>query len=183
MLLSPDCEQPCEVDADILVKDMWKSGSGWERVRIGDRLSHSKLLKLELIALNSSETNGDELGRLQAGSSFSVSLAYDLWRGYSEEGLWPGWSLIWAFKCQHHVKTFIWLLAHNGVLTNNNRWRRHLGDNPSYHKCDADKEDAIHVVRDCAVSTKVWECMPISSTSSNFYTMPLREWILLCLHH
>lgn len=34
-LLPPNCDLPCDADADTLVKDMWISGCGWEWTRFG----------------------------------------------------------------------------------------------------------------------------------------------------
>lgn len=58
-----------------------------------------------------------------------------------------------------------------------------MADNPSCHRCAVDKEDVIHMARDCVSSREIWECLPISNMSPDFYNMPLRDWLLFGLRH
>lgn len=42
-------------------------------------------------------------------------------------------------------------------------------------------EDAIHAIRDCAVTKEVWTCLVPPSLNSSFFSLSLKDWILLNL--
>lgn len=110
------------------------------------------------------------VGWLQVGKTFSVSSAYELWRGLSDEGLWPGWNLIWSLKRQQRVKTFLWLLAHDRVLTNHNRWRRQWVDNSNCHR-----REMQFMWRDIVRLLKRYGTVCLSLTLAQTFTVYLFE--------
>lgn len=75
----------------------------------------------------------------------------------------------------------MWILAHGKILSNRERWRRHLSASPRCTRCDAEIEDACHVVRDCTDSKEIWECFIPLSLSGSFYTDDLQDWMLRSL--
>lgn len=66
----------------------------------------------------------------EASSMFTVSKEYEKLRASNSKAKWPGWNRIWKLKIQKRVKTFIWLLAHDSLITNQIRWKRRLAENP-----------------------------------------------------
>ncbi|RYR37510.1 hypothetical protein Ahy_A09g042389 [Arachis hypogaea] len=69
------------------------------------------------------------------------------------------WKLIWNWKGVQRAKVFLWQLAHNAVLTASRTaiWGR--GNNPNCMSCDNDIETPFHVIRDCPMSSPVWNCL------------------------
>ncbi|KAJ8768371.1 hypothetical protein K2173_021524 [Erythroxylum novogranatense] len=65
------------------------------------------------------------------------------------------WSHVWHWKGPAHIQTFIWLLMHEALLTNQTRRRRHLTESEACFYCGQD-ESALHVVRDCPRSRALW---------------------------
>lgn len=49
-------------DNEALVEDYWIQGRGCEWARVGDKLSHSNLMKLASIDLNMTGTDEDQFG-------------------------------------------------------------------------------------------------------------------------
>lgn len=117
-------------EVEALVCDFWSEGRGWDWQRIGDSLSHTNLMKLASTSLRSDREEGDQLGWLKSNGVFSVRAAYEFFTDLKKEEIWPGWKRIWKLKIQQRIKTFLWLLAHDLILTNHCRWRRKLVDNP-----------------------------------------------------
>lgn len=61
---------------------------------------------------------------------FNVKSAYKLANGWIEENVWEGWRMIWKMKLQQPVKVFVWILAHEKLMTNSKRWKRRLTHSP-----------------------------------------------------
>lgn len=100
--------------------------------------------------IDSNEGGTDQVGWLDPnGSVSSVKSAYELAEGNSEVGKWEGWKLIWHLKVQQCIKIFIWMLAHERILTNYYRWRRKHAQNPNCGRYSRNVEDTMHVIKDC----------------------------------
>lgn len=90
-----------EKELQMRVEEFWKEQSGWKWSVVGNCLLHTSLLKLTSITLDTSGNEVDMKGWLEPhGVIFSVSLAYELAVGRSEEGKLECWSLIWPLKVQ-----------------------------------------------------------------------------------
>lgn len=68
-----------------------------------------------------------------------------------------GWRWIWKLKCWEKVKSFIWLLVKNSLLTNAERERRHLMTEASCSYCWAEAETSRHLFWDCQAARNVWK--------------------------
>ncbi|RYR53791.1 hypothetical protein Ahy_A06g029039 [Arachis hypogaea] len=88
------------------------------------------------------------------------------------------WKLIWNWKGVQRAKVFLWQLAHIAVLTASiiAIWGR--GNNPNCMSCDNDIETPFHVIRDCPMSSPVWNCLVKSQNIGMFYNLDLKEWII-----
>ncbi|KAJ9162495.1 hypothetical protein P3X46_022262 [Hevea brasiliensis] len=58
-------------------------------------------------------------------------------------------SMIWKWPGMQRVKSFLWLVANNGLLTNATRVRRHINSDSSCHICGEKEESILHALRDC----------------------------------
>ncbi|XP_016167986.1 uncharacterized protein LOC107610450 [Arachis ipaensis] len=76
------------------------------------------------------------------------------------------------------AKVFLWQLAHNAVLTASRTvgWGRE--NNPNCMSCDNDIETPFHVIRDCPMSSPVWNCRVKLQNIGMFYNLDLKEWII-----
>ena len=57
------------------------------------------------------------------------------------------------------MQMFLSLLLHNKLLTNAERFRRHMGVSPKCVICAAEEEDLDHVLRFCTNATMTWQAI------------------------
>lgn len=67
------------------------------------------------------------------------------------------WNWIWKLSSAEKIKSFIWLIMHNGIYTNSERKRRHLSDSFTCPGCNQEEETWIHMLRDCDYAREVWK--------------------------
>lgn len=79
---------------------------------------------------------------------------------------------------QERVRVFLWLLAHDKLLSSWSQWRRKLSSSPCCHCCSAKKEDVIHALRDCLDSKEVWLKFIPPGLHHSFFSLGLQEWLL-----
>ncbi|CAN1840120.1 Putative ribonuclease H protein At1g65750 [Linum perenne] len=99
---------------------------------------------------DTSESSPDPKGK------FSISSAYDIITAANTNTDPSLWKLVWKWKGPNRVKHFLWLVAHNRLLTNAERHKRHMSTDDSCRLCPDSVEDAIHIIRDCRVAKKLW---------------------------
>ncbi|XP_057744587.1 uncharacterized protein LOC130962384 [Arachis stenosperma] len=64
---------------------------------------------------------------------------------------------VWNWQGPERIRTFLWLVAHNALLTNSERRRRHLTNDDSCPRCHHHDETVIHVLRDCSYAQCIWK--------------------------
>lgn len=166
-----------EQETQAMVWEYWVSGSGWNWSCLSNLLPHLVLLKLASISINPLSFEGDKLNMLtHNGGAFTVKSTYELEVGGVAEGRWEGWKLIWSLRVQQGVKVFVWLLVHEGVLTNHSRWHRGHSMNSNCSHCLEEREDSIHMIRDFGDSKKVWDLFGSSLMFKDFFSLNLRGW-------
>lgn len=109
------------------------------------------------------------MGWIKVNGQFSVSSAYKLYMGTQGiEVPWKGWRRIWKLQIQQRIKTFIWTLAHDRILTNQGKWKRKMTNNPSSFICSCAMEDTLaNFVKSCGI------VYPPSHASSNHFLQPI----------
>lgn len=158
----------------LIFHELWIEERGWDWSKIGDKLPNSILLKLASSALQVNGNVADKMGRKVVDGDFSVRSAYDLFEGRCEENPWQGWTL----RVQLRVKTFVWLLAHDRAPTNHCLWRRKLVDSPECSRYSGGNENALHLARDCDEARAVWQHFKQVHEIKNFFSSPLKVWLL-----
>ncbi|ONK68084.1 uncharacterized protein A4U43_C05F7260 [Asparagus officinalis] len=116
---------------------------------------------------------------------YSVSTAYKLVHNRSSfvEIDSPVFRVIWKIKAQERVRTFAWLVVRGGVLTNAERWRRHLTEDDACPCCSSEPELALHLFRDCGVVTDIWTKLKPPFSWTEFYGSNYAQWLRLNLLH
>ena len=59
------------------------------------------------------------------------------------------WKAIWKWKGPMRVKTFLWILAHDSLLTNQLRVSRGIDFSDICPRCEKEMETSLHALRDC----------------------------------
>ncbi|GAU34558.1 hypothetical protein TSUD_219420 [Trifolium subterraneum] len=83
--------------------------------------------------------------------NFNIASAYTLLCHFNDEERDEGWLNIWRLQVPERVRSFIWLVRHNRLITNYRKSKMHLCD-PWCNHCVDIVEDTIHVLRDCPLA-------------------------------
>ncbi|KAL4388294.1 hypothetical protein GQ457_09G023330 [Hibiscus cannabinus] len=75
------------------------------------------------------------------------------------------------------IQIFLWLAAHDRLLTNVERKRRHLVVLDVCELCSGGPETVSPVLRECTMAQSIWEVVIQQSMVTAFYSMPLNEWL------
>lgn len=86
------------------------------------------------------------------------------------------WNKIWKLKTPNRIKTFIWLVRHGKILTNNCRRSRGLTDDDRCWNCPNEVEDIDHVLRKCPRAMEIWATV-LSNHYVAYLSRPLLEWL------
>lgn len=70
-----------DTDKGLAVRDLWVEGRGRSWQAVGDKLSHSSLIKLASVTLSPIDSGSDKTDWLTTNGHFSVRAAYDLYTG------------------------------------------------------------------------------------------------------
>ncbi|CAN1290443.1 Putative ribonuclease H protein At1g65750 [Linum perenne] len=79
---------------------------------------------------------------------FTLKSAYEFIVDYGTSSGSNYWKTIWNRKGPSLVKHFLWLVAHDRILTNAKHFRRKMVDSDRYNKCMGAREDTLHVLQD-----------------------------------
>jgi len=87
------------------------------------------------------------------------------------------WKSLWNWKGLQCIQTFIWLNAHDRILTNYRRSRWGVGISPTCPCCGSEDETTLHVLRDCNYATQVWIRLVPSDCITDFFSFDCRNWV------
>lgn len=165
------------------VNCFWQEQQGWKWELLSSSLPDLMHLRLDEMRINPLDTMHDEFGWLDPwNKSFTVKSVYLLLRRDRDYDNWEGWKKIWKLRTQERIKVFMWLTAHDKILTNYSRRRQRLALVRSCDRCEAMEEDALHALHDCGDSKEVWNCfVPLVLQGRFFSSQSLKEWLLLNL--
>jgi hypothetical protein len=107
---------------------------------------------------------------------FSVSNMYNQLSGLNINVADPVWSKIWRLKTHERVRSFIWLVTWNRVLTNSLKHQMGLS-NPMCVYCGTVEETCVHVLRDCPLVMGFWlQVVPVDKRGE-FFMSNLKRWV------
>ncbi|CAN1215673.1 Putative ribonuclease H protein At1g65750 [Linum perenne] len=109
---------------------------------------------------------------------FSIKSAYEILattRGPPQQNTWKH---IWRWQGPSRIKHFLWLAAHNRLLSNEERLRRHMTDRDDCHRCPSVSETSLHILRDCNLAKSVWTSLLPPDHVANFFVGDIHDWIV-----
>ncbi|KAK8612290.1 hypothetical protein V6N13_092406 [Hibiscus sabdariffa] len=111
--------------------------------------------------------------------SFLVRSAYSSLTGaaHAADSEDKGWSLIGKFKGSPRVRSFLWLVYWDSILTNHERVRRFLTSDASCSYCGTVVEDTLHVLWDCPAATAIWSTVIKPGLMGEFCSLDTRKWL------
>lgn len=162
----------------LTVDNYWQEGRGWTWENISPFLQATDLMLLASKIIMPEAMERDSFKWMEdKGGICTVSSAYDVFVGRSREEVWGGWSLVWRLRVQSRIKIFLWLMIHEGLMTNKSRWRRGIAQSPICSHCGEAQEDSLHAIRDCRYAREVWELLLPINKKMEFFKDGLQRWI------
>lgn len=110
-----------------------------------------------------------------ATGKFLVNSAFQLLQGGSRAPSLGEWRWIWRIPCIEKLRTFLWLILHDRLLTNFSRFHRHMAASPDCPRCVGVEETLSHLFRECPTSSETWKRLGVRS--GGFFTYPFKAWI------
>ncbi|CAN1291848.1 Putative ribonuclease H protein At1g65750 [Linum perenne] len=83
---------------------------------------------------------------------FTLKTAYEILASTDHHADQDIWRIVWRWTGPNRVRHFLWLVAHDRILTNAERHRRHMTDVVDCQRCRGSIEDTLHVVTDCQLA-------------------------------
>ncbi|CAN1129678.1 Putative ribonuclease H protein At1g65750 [Linum perenne] len=104
---------------------------------------------------------------LEKDGGFRIKSAYALIK--ESAGLDPNdfWKKIWEWRGPHRVRHFLWLAGQDHLLTNSQRTKRKLANDPSCSLCPSMEENSTHVLLRRREVEIAWEPGPQDSVTVN----------------
>ncbi|XP_019186483.1 PREDICTED: uncharacterized protein LOC109181186 [Ipomoea nil] len=168
--------QISELASQLTVADYWSEPDGWKWDILENCLQSATLDAIAAtIVCPEGNLQDQVVWREEISGSFSVSSAYELLSKNQNTTKELAWDNIWKLKIPTRIKTFLWLVRHNKVMTNTNRLKRGFTTNDNCWFCTNKAEDIEHVLRTCPKARDIWpHILPEFAPSQN--TLPFKEW-------
>ncbi|CAN1809534.1 Putative ribonuclease H protein At1g65750 [Linum perenne] len=135
------------------------------------------------------EPSGDNLGEdgiiwgPDPRGKFTLKTAYEILASAGDQTEQDIWRTVWRWAGPSRVRHFLWLVAHDRILSNAERRRRHMADVDDCQRCRTCTEDTLHAVRDCQVAREVWSTFVPPELASHFFSDSLQVWLQKGLRH
>lgn len=84
---------------------------------------------------------------------------------------------IWRLDVPQRIRSFLWLVSLDRILTNAERARRHLAQDDSCTLCLGTTETTLHVLRDCTTAMDVWSNILLPEHATDFFSSDLMAWL------
>ncbi|CAI0443411.1 unnamed protein product [Linum tenue] len=106
-------------------------------------------------------------GRFQLSSAYTAAAEWleDIQDEETVNGKRSHWKHVWKWQGPNRIKHFLWLAAHDRLLTNSERKRRKLCTNDICDMCKQAAETTEHIIRDCPEAKEVWQKLGIGETT------------------
>ncbi|KAL8172460.1 hypothetical protein V2J09_024264, partial [Rumex salicifolius] len=109
---------------------------------------------------------------------FTTSSALRVLRGDESSLPAPIWKYIWSTPCQQRIRQFLYLVVHQAVLCNQERYRCHMSSVEKCPRCPS-AESLLHMLRDCPRIKATWLAISGNSLPSGFFALnDVREWVV-----
>ncbi|KAL6199672.1 hypothetical protein ACLB2K_029455 [Fragaria x ananassa] len=116
-----------------------------------------------------------------ANGKFSVKSAYNSF--FDSVGVSnPLWTHLWKLNCPPKLKTFMWSVFHQKILTNVQRVRRGFSTITSCPICKNADETLLHLLRDCPRSQAIWNSILSPGSITNYFSLDWNGWISAQFH-
>jgi len=140
------------------VRDFWDPNVGWDWARLTQYLPIEILQRIASYDLGSDEIEDSPMWTASRTGEFTISSAINILQGAVFATESP-WNWLWKLRLPHRIQVFLWLLFHQKLLTNSERFRRKFGPDPLCGICLEEAEDLDHLLRKCPHAQGVWQSL------------------------
>ncbi|KAK9028598.1 hypothetical protein V6N11_025752 [Hibiscus sabdariffa] len=110
-------------------------------------------------------------------NDFELKSAYYRWLQPVLEDPDPLWSHIWRIQVPQRNHCFLWLAGRQKLMTNMERCKHALTDDPFCPLCRDAEESVLHTLRDCVNMQRIWKQAIPRSLSPTFFSKPMKDWL------
>lgn len=154
-LPSPLPQQGPHINTTTRVSSILNDEGGWDLTPIQDLISQQDKDNILSIYRPRFVTFMDTpLWQGSSTGNHSTSAAYKAISEQDDNG--QDWQWIWKIQAPQRLKSFLWLVMHGRLLTNQMRLIRNLSDSDICPRCMAAREDMDHLLRGCSKAKTIW---------------------------
>lgn len=88
------------------------------------------------------------------------------------------WGTVWKLQAPQRVKSFLWLVLRGSILTNAERYRRHMTEDAACSTRLHPEEDWIHILWNRVEAQSIWSQFVPQHEVANFFTMAKDDWLV-----
>ncbi|KAL2927766.1 hypothetical protein RDABS01_007218 [Bienertia sinuspersici] len=119
------------------VSEMWDSSTGWKLDLFRDYLPSDILKRIASHEMVEDMKAGDLVyWKGSTHRKFSIKYALKIIRNEESPSSNNQWELVWRAPAQQRIRAFMWLLMHDRLVSNANRVKRRISDDPGCPRCD-----------------------------------------------
>ncbi|CAN1191383.1 Putative ribonuclease H protein At1g65750 [Linum perenne] len=171
-----DLVSPTPGSENMVVADLCSPSGDWDIATLKRMLPQDALEAVIGMTPPCSDAGADlPIWGLEANGQYSVSSGYTVACEIDDDSD-NRWAEIWRWEGPQRVRHFLWLAAHNKLLTNAERHRRHLTTSDECGGCNSASESVIHIARDCLVAREVWYEMLGVNSAHEFFQIDESDW-------
>ncbi|KAF7844636.1 putative RNA-directed DNA polymerase [Senna tora] len=172
-----------ESELNASVSSFVSPSGGWDWRRFESLLPNDACLRIAAIGPPCANSVEDTpIWKHSKDGKFSIKSCYNAVNGVRYGTRGNIWNSVWKLSVPQRVRSFMWLCAHDKLLTNVERCRRQMSDSAVCDRCGSNCEDLIHALRDCSVIKDVWLRLVKPCYWPEFFHAGLSDWISLNLH-
>ena len=153
------------------------TGDCWDWATLNHLLPQDSLDAIASVPLSAIVTAPSCHWNLTSQGHFTTKSAYEQHQFPSWDDPNPLWRKVWRLPMAQRVRTFTWLLLKGKLLTNCERSKRGLTQDPFCSICSDQVEDLTHVFRDCPPASSVWRKILPQDMLTDFLRMAPSVWL------
>ena len=138
------------------VYDYWSPVTGWDWAMLTQFLPSDLLQKIASFELSTEEVGDKPVWIANALGKFNIRSAIQIIQA-NDSASDSKWKTCWRLQLPQRIRYFLWLILHQRVLSNAERVRRKLLDNPICNICLAPEENLDHLLRKCPNAHNTWQ--------------------------
>ncbi|XP_045810455.1 uncharacterized protein LOC123904892 [Trifolium pratense] len=163
------------------VKDLVDNNGVWKVDDLSTWLPQNIINRLFAIVPPKNVAAADRLAwRGTTDGKFSIASAYTMLCNFNDDEWDVVWRRVWRLQVPERVRSFIWLVKHDRLLTNYRKSKMNVCT-PWCKHCVDIVEDTMHVLRDCPLAKVIWCNLMNGLAGATFYAANLHDWITMNL--